>query len=212
MLIAALIAFDSLLLKFPTGGEIAYVETFRVSEKSDTGNVSGEAERVVKLRVKETSKGRTRFLVSYGDLAVKQGSMADDLRTWLETEDKDEWVNERGYVDRKEEPRGSRPFFGLVLPAPASALPDKWTAKLLPPIGSERATEFTYKVESQNLTADVLTIGVSANDKNGSITMSVTGHVVVSPTGEVRFGDLSTTLVDSEERTTTVIEYRFRKT
>lgn len=216
MLLAALVLAlpgDGLLLHFPTGGEIVYVETFRVSTKSATSTISGEAERTVRLRVKETSRGRTRFAVTFSDLAVKQGNTGinDDMRTWLESSDFEQWVNERGYVERKAEPKGNRPFFGLVLPPPGNDLPDRWTAKLLPPIGSDRAVEFEYRLDAQSVTKDVLNVAVSAKTKEQGTAMEVSGRVVVTPNGEVRFGSLTTTLDDTIEKTLTTIDYRFRK-
>lgn len=209
--ILGLVLQSGVLLTFPTGGEMVYRETWRITESDEEKTLTGDAERLVRMRVKETSKGRTRFEVSYEDFNVRGSDkgLNDDLRGWLEQPNRDQWVNDRGYVERRDDDvEGKRPFFGLVLPPPAASLPDTWKAKLLPPIGSDRPIDFLFKVDSGQSDLPIL---VSAKDKLGSTKLDVAGRVLFSLNGALTSGDLTTTLVDAETKTTTVIEYRFQR-
>lgn len=213
LLLAAILAQEAFTLSFPTGGEIVYRETWRVTETGGAADLEADAERTVRLRVKETSRGRTRLEVKFENLVVRGANtgLNEDMRSWLDVPARDQWVSERGFVERKDEPRGNRPFFGLVLPPPGKSLPDRWTAKVLPPIGTERATDFVYRLDTRARQEQNLTILASAKDKVGDLTMSLDGTISVTSAGEVAFGDITTTLSDAREKTTTVIEYRFRK-
>ncbi len=207
-----LLAFQSgISLSFPTGGELVYRESWRITESDEQKMVSADADRIVRMRVKETTRGRTRFEVSFEDLNVRSSDkgLIDDLRGWLEQSNRDQWVNDRGYVERKgDDIQGKRPFFGLVLPPPAGTFPEVWKAKLLPPIGSDRATEFEFRVESGQSDLPIL---VSAKDKFGETKLDLAGRLTLSLNGDLVNGDLTTTIVDSDAKTTTVIEYRFQK-
>ncbi len=206
-------AAQGLALRLPNGGEVVYVETFKMTETSSAGTLSAEAERKIKLRVLETARGRTRFEVTFDDFSVKgsDSGLRDDLRSWLDAPKREQWVNERGYVERKDEPRGNRPYFGLVLPPPGASVPDRWTAKLLPPIGSDRPADFEFKLDPQSGVGGILTILVSAKDRVDAVNLSVVGRVVMGADGEIRFGDLSTLLEDGDAKSSTRIDYRFRK-
>ena len=213
LLVAAVLAQEAFGLTFPTGGEIAYRETWRTTENGGDQPLTSDAERIVRLRVKETARGRTRLEVKFEGLVIRGSNtgLNEDMRSWLDVPGRDQWVNERGFVERRDEPRGNRPYFGLVLPPPGKTLPDRWTAKVLPPIGTERATEFTFRLDPTSRADQSLTILTSAKDKVGDLTMSLEGRITLSLRGEVSFGDITTTLHDSREKSTTVIEYRFRK-
>ncbi len=206
------IAFQSgLTLSFPTGGEMAYRESWRVTETAGDSSLSASADRTVLFRVKETTRGRTRFEVTYQDFNVRGSDkgLNDDLRSWLEQPNRDQWVNDRGYVERKgDEIRGNRPFFGLVLPAPGRSIPDRWTAKLLPPIGTERSADFEFRLITGERDLPIL---VAAKDKFGPTKLDVAGRINVSTDGFVTQGDLTTTLEDTDDKTTTVVEYRFQR-
>lgn len=213
VLVAALMAQEVFALRFPTGGEIAYSESWRTTESGGSEPLSSTAERVVRLRVKETARGRTRLEVKFEGLTIRGSNtgLNEDMRSWLDLPARDQWVSERGFVERRDEPKGNRPFFGLVLPPPDRTLPDRWTAKVLPPIGTERATEFTYRLDPAAGVGNRLTVLASAKDKVGDLTMTLEGRIAVSVGGEVAYGDITTTLQDSGDKTSTVIEYRFRK-
>ncbi len=214
MICASLLAValqSGMILSFPTGGEMVYRETWRITESDAQTTLTADAERLMRMRVKETTRGRTRFQVSFEEFNVRGADkgLNDDLRSWLEQPDRDQWVNDRGYVERKgEDIQGKRPFFGLVLPPPSGSMPDVWKAKLLPPIGSERAAEFEFRLDNP---ASELPILVSAKDKFGSTKLDVAGRMSLSQAGVLSGGDLTTTIYDSETKTTTVVEYRFQK-
>ena len=93
------------LLQFPTGGELVYRESWRITEVDGDSRLQSDADRIARMRVKETTRGRTRFSVTFEDFNVRgtDKGLNDDLRSWLEQENRDMWVNDRGYVERKDE-------------------------------------------------------------------------------------------------------------
>lgn len=210
MLAAALFLQSALTLTFPTGGELIFRETWRVTEQAGDATATATADRIVRMRVKETTRNRTRLEVTFHSLDVRGADkgLNDDLRSWVDQPGRDQWVNERGYVERRDEVRGNRPFFGLVLPAPSRSIPDRWTAKLLAPIGTERSVDFEFRLGSGS---EVLPITVSGKDKYDSVQALYEGTISFGANGMVLGGDYTTTLEDSESKTRTVIEYRFRK-
>ena len=208
---------DGLTLTFSPVGESIYYETFRITETgSDNQSRSAEADRTMVYRVTEIKKGRARMEVNYTDIKTRAANdakgLAENLRSWIDLPTFEQIVNERGYVERKDEVRGNRPFFALVLPPPAGTMPDTWNAKLLTPIGSERSADFRFRFEDIDMNGDpTLRISLSASDKFDKTQVDVSGRVLVTRSGEIRNGEVKTTILDGDNKTTTVIEYRFRR-
>ena len=209
-----LIAQEPMILKFSPVGESIYREQFSIVETpegSPTINASGE--RRLRIKVREVSRGRARMELTVADVEARGAEgLAAELRSWLDQPVREQFVNDRGYVDRKEEPRGNRPFFGLVLPPPANSLPDRWNAKLLMPIGSERAVDFKYELEQvEQRDEPVLGVKVQASDKQGAQSTALDGVVFVSRSGTVLNGEMISRLEDTDAKTKTTITYRFLK-
>lgn len=218
MLLSALILTatiqEPLVLKFSPVGETVYREQFAISETTDGQSpVTASGERRLRIKVREVSRARARMELTPSDLEVRgPEGLAAELRGWLDQPIREQFVNERGFVERTGEPRGNRPFFGVVLPPPAASIPDRWNAKLLLPIGSERLVDFKYELEQvEQREEPVLRIRVQASDRQGSLSTSLNGVVFVARSGSVLNGEIITRLEDTSTKTETAITYRFQK-
>ncbi len=213
-LVLATVLQEPMVLKFSPVGETVYREQFVISESTEgRAALTANGERRVRIKVREISRGRARMELTVADLEARGAEgLATELRGWLDQPVREQHVNDRGYVERKEEPRGNRPFFGLVLPPPAASMPDRWNAKLLLPIGSERIVDFKYEIEQvEQRDEPVLRIGVQASDRQGALTTALNGVVFVARSGTVLNGELITRLSDTSAKTETTITYRFQK-
>lgn len=209
-----LVAQEPMMLKFSPVGETVYREQFSISETTEgASTVSASGERRLRIKVREVSRGRARMELTTTDVETRGAEgLAAELRSWLDQPVREQFVNERGFVDRKEEPRGNRPFFGLVLPPPANSLPDRWNAKLLMPIGSERAVDYKYELEQvEQRDEPVLRIRLQASDRQGTQTTALEGVVFVTRSGTVLNGEAISRLEDTAAKTQTTITYRFQK-
>lgn len=207
-------AQEPLILRFSPVGETVYRETFNVSETRDNKPaITASGERRLRIKVREIARGRARMELTVADVDSRGAEgLAAELRSWLDLPVREQYVNERGYVERKEEPRGNRPFFGVVLPPPGNTLPDRWNAKLLVPIGSERAVDFKYELEQvEQRDEPVLRIRIQAADRQRDESSTVNGLVFVSRSGSVLSGEIITRLEDVNAKTETTITYRFQK-
>lgn len=218
MLLSALVLATALqepmLLKFSPVGESVYREQFLISESTEgKAAITATGERRIRIKVREISRGRARMELTVADLDARGAEgLTAELRSWLDQPVREQHVNDRGYVERKEEPRGNRPFFGLVLPPPSDSMPDRWNAKLLLPIGSERLADFKYEIEQvEQRDEPVLRIRAQASDRQGGLTTSLNGVVFVARSGTVLNGEMITRLEDTTAKTETTITYRFQK-
>ena len=218
MMITALalgmLAQEAMILRFTPVGDMVYRETFSVSETTaGKSTISATGDRRLRIKVREISRGRARMELTAIDVDARGAEgLASELRSWLDVPVREQHVNERGFVEHKEEPRGNRPFFGVVLPPPGNSMPDRWNAKLLLPIGSDRSVDFKFELEQiEQRDEPVLRIRMDASDRQDDLSTTLKGHVFVSRSGTVLSGEVTTLLVDSSAKTDTTITYRFQK-
>lgn len=186
-------------LQFTPGETLRYTETFTVTQAVGNTTLSAEGSRTQTLRVKEFKNGRAIMDAVFTNIAAKatatgSENLAANLKTWIDRDNAEQWVNTRGFVERGSYPVGTRPFFGFNIPAHKDAIPEKWTQKMLPPIGIDRAFDHKYTVDTSSREAAIKFTG-SSKDKETTVT--VQGRVVFGG-GKVENSRIETTVDDGE--------------
>lgn len=210
----SLLMQEPLVLRFTPVGETVYREQFAVTETTvGRSTLSATGSRSIRIKVREISRGNARMELTVTDVDARgDEGLSAELRSWLDQPVREQLVNERGFVERKAEPSGKRPFFGIVLPPPANSIPDRWNAKLLLPIGSERAVDFKFELEQvEQRDEPVLRIRIQASDRQGAQTTTLNGLVFVGRSGTVLNGEVISRIEDANSKTETTITYRFQK-
>lgn len=186
-------------LQFTPGEALIYKETFNVTQTVGSKTMEAEGSRTQSLRVKEVKNGRAIMDTVFSNMAAKgttSGSenLALNVRSWIDRDNLEQWVNTRGFLERGGYPVGTRPFFGFNVPAHKDAIPAKWQIKLLPPIGIDKAFDHKYSVDT---TTTVPTIKFTGTGKDKDTTVTVNGKVTFGG-GKVDVCEIHTEVVDSE--------------
>lgn len=186
-------------LQFTPGETLVYKETFQVTQEVGSKTLEAEGTRTQTLRVKEFKNGRAIMDAVFTNMsakAINQNSenLALNLRSWIDRDNLEQWVNTRGFVERGGYPVGTRPFFGFNIPAHKDAIPEKWKQKMLPPIGLDKAFDHNYTVDPR---ASVPTIKFTGTSKDKDTSVTVNGKVAFG-NGKVDLCEIHTEVVDSE--------------
>jgi hypothetical protein len=207
----AVLAFAALqgnaYLVFTPGETMVYRETFAITQEAGSKTYSADATRTQTLRVKEFRNGRGIMDAVFTDMTAKardreSENLALNVRTWIDRENLEQWVNTRGFLERGGYPVGTRPFFGFNVPAHKDAIPEKWQLKLLAPIGVDKTFDHKYTVDS---TARVPTIKFTGQYKDKDVTVNVNGKVTFG-NGKVDTSEIHTEVVDRDS--TLNVNYR----
>lgn len=202
MITAAAIAFTlqgNAYLQFTPGETLVYRETYSVTQMVGNTTMSAEGSRTQTLRVKEFKNGRAIMDAVFSGIAAKSSAAGSDnlaanLKTWIDRDNAEQWVNTRGFVERGTYPVGTRPFFGFNVPAHKDSIPEKWSIKMLPPIGLDRTFDHKYSVDT---TSRDPAIKFTGTGKDKETTVIVNGRVVFGG-GKVESSRIETEVVDSE--------------
>lgn len=202
MITAAAIALTlqgNAYLQFTPGETLVYRETYSVTQMVGNTTMSAEGSRTQTLRVKEFKNGRAIMDAVFSGIAAKSVSsgsekLAANLKTWIDRDSAEQWVNTRGFVERGTYPVGTRPFFGFNVPAHKDSIPEKWSIKMLPPIGLDRTFDHKYSVDT---TSRDPAIKFTGTGKDKETTVIVNGRVVFGG-GKVESSRIETEVVDSE--------------
>ena len=186
-------------LQFTPGETMIYLETFAVTQEAGNKTFAADASRTQVLRVKEFRNGRGIMDAVFTDITAKardkdSESLALNLRSWIDRDNLEQWVNTRGFLERGGYPVGTRPFFGFNVPAHKDGIPEKWQIKLLAPIGVDKSFDHKYTVDAS---ARVPTIKFTGQYKDKETTVNVTGRVTFGA-GKVDTSEIHTEIIDRD--------------
>lgn len=187
-------------LQFQPGQTLTYREEFEVTETIGNKNLTAHGARVQTLRIKEFKNGRAIMDVHFSGMTSQKTSdgadqLTSDLRTWIDREDGEQWVDTRGFLARDAFPSGNRPFFGYNVPAHKDSIPEKWSAKILPAIGIDRTITVNYSIVPN--TSDTLAIALKGQGKDKDTSVTLDGTVYFR-NGQVTKSNIDTEIVDKD--------------
>jgi hypothetical protein len=197
--LAAVALQGNAYLQFTPGETMTFRESFTVTQEVGSKTMKAEGSRIQTLRVKEIRNGKAIIDVTFANptaRATAEGSdnLAANVRAWIDRDAGEEWVNNRGFLERGGYPVGNRPFFGFNVPAHKDAIPEKWKHKMLPPIGIDKAFDHQYSVDTSSRSPSIKFTGTG---KDKDVTVTVNGKVAFGG-GKVDVTEIHTEVLDGE--------------